>query len=184
MNELLEGFRHITDLNGYDHMLYLTAMSAPFFLKDWKKVFLLATAFTIGHSLTLALAAFGVIKFSSDLIELLIPVTIVITAASNLAFMSTTRMEFKYAVNAFFGLIHGMGFSSYFRMMFGDEENWITKLFMFNFGVELGQLLIVSIFLMLAALITFTLKINEKRWTNVVSIIAMIIAGWLIYNKL
>lgn len=184
MNPLIEGFRHITDLEGYDHMLYLTAMSASYFIRDWKKVFLLATAFTLGHSLTLALAAFQLIRFSSDLIELLIPITIVLTALSNLTFMRNSRMGFKYAVNAFFGLIHGMGFSSYFRMMFGDQDNWVVQLLAFNIGVELGQLLIVTVFLVLAVLFTNVLKVKAERWTAIVSAIAIVIASWLIYNKL
>lgn len=184
MNELLEGFRHITDPEGYDHMLYLAAMCAPYVLRDWKKVVLLATAFTAGHCVTLILSASGWLRFSTDLIELLIPVTIVLTCVSNLAFMNSSRMSFKYIVNLFFGLIHGMGFSSYFRMMYGGEEGWIWKLLGFNLGVELGQVLIITVYLLLSWAFISGIRLPRNSWNYGISAVAMFIAMLLIYNKL
>ena len=63
-NYFVDGILHITDVEGYDHMLFLLAMCAPFTFKDWKQVAILATAFTLGHSISLALAALDVIRFS------------------------------------------------------------------------------------------------------------------------
>jgi hypothetical protein len=183
MNELLEGFRHITDLDGYDHMLFIVAMAAPFSIRDWKKLLILVTAFTIGHSLTLALAASGAIKFNSGLIELLIPITIFITATSNLLYKDFKDLKWRYLTTLGFGLIHGMGFSSYFRMMYEGNVNWITQLFLFNCGVEIGQLLVLGIIILLGLLASSFLKIQERKWTQFLSILAALVAGYLILDK-
>src|SRR6267378_738964 len=115
------GFRHITDLKGIDHILFLVALCGIFTLQDWKKILLLVTAFTIVHSLTLALSALNIILINSNLIELLIPVTIVITSLSNLFTRANTaspeKLRLRYFSALFFGLIHGMGFSNYLKFL-------------------------------------------------------------------
>jgi ABC-type antimicrobial peptide transport system permease subunit len=142
---LREGFYHITDWKGYDHILFVMALCLPYFLKDWKQVLILITAFTIGHSVTLALSVFNKILIPSTWIEFLIPITIIITALENL-FRNNTQPKhvgFRYVAALLFGLIHGLGFSNYLRSMMGKSENIITQLLAFNIGLELGQLLIV-----------------------------------------
>src|SRR6187551_1859470 len=119
-----EGREHILDWKfGYDHILFVIALSALYLLRDWKKVLILVTAFTIGHSVTLALAALDIIPVNEKLVEFLIPTTIFITAASNLFKNEETigqrNFHINYAYGLLFGLIHGMGFSNYFRTILG-----------------------------------------------------------------
>ena len=147
------GFEHISDLKGYDHILFVIALAAVYPLREWKHLLVLVTAFTIGHSVTLALSTLGWVNVDADLIETLIPVTIFITAAINIferfakdpekALQRDWRM--KYALAIGFGLIHGLGFSNYLRAILGSEESLVLPLFSFNVGLELGQLVILVI---------------------------------------
>src|SRR3954468_7303126 len=146
------GKEHILDyVNGYDHILFIVALCALYLFRDWKRVFVLITAFTIGHSITLALATFDVIKVNAKLIEFLIPLTIFITAFSNL-FKDEENLDgrlihLNYAYALFFGLIHGLGFSYQLKAILGRNSNVVTQLFAFNVGLEAGQIIIVVIFL-------------------------------------
>jgi len=175
------GFEHISDIQGYDHILFIIALCAIYRLGEWRKVAILVTAFTIGHSITLALAAMDIIPINGDLIEFLIPVTIFITAIYNVVvhrFESNDvegtfdrRVRLNYLFALLFGLIHGMGFSNFFRSLVlpGQENSFIKQLFAFNVGVELGQLLIVGLIL-LASFVAFTvLKIQQRSWNLFIS---------------
>lgn len=159
MNEVYMGVEHITDLNGYDHMLYLLALVAWASLADAWRVIMLATAFTVGHSVTLLLAGMGWVHPNGMWIEFLIPVTIALTAGWNLrrnaaaSGKSRSGMGLTYAMTVFFGLIHGLGFSSFFRMMREEGESILMPLLRFNVGVEVGQLLILVGGLAIASLI-------------------------------
>lgn len=168
---LREGFYHITDWKGYDHILFVMALCLPYFLKDWKQVLILITAFTIGHSVTLALSVFNKILIPSTWIEFLIPITIIITALENL-FRNNNQpkhVRFRYAAALLFGLIHGLGFSNYLRSMMGKSENIITQLLAFNIGLELGQLLIVLAVLMVSFIFVRLLNIKQREWTVFIS---------------
>lgn len=168
---LREGFYHITDWKGYDHILFVMALCLPYFLKDWKQVLVLITAFTIGHSVTLALSVFNKILIPSKWIEFLIPITIIITALENL-FRNNTQpkhVRFRYVAALLFGLIHGLGFSNYLRSMMGKSENIITQLLAFNIGLELGQLLIVLAVLMISFIFVRLLNIKQREWTVFIS---------------
>jgi hypothetical protein len=183
----LEGVGHITDFGGYDHMLYLAALCAPFTLRNWKKVVLLATAFTAGHSVALFLAATDYIRFSSDLIETLIPLTIMLTCLLSFAHdsLGARTGTIQYAVTAGFGLIHGMGFSSYFRMIANESGEFIQSLLLFNLGVEVGQLLIVAILLCFASLVTgVVLPGSEKKYAIFLSIGVLIVSSYLFIIKI
>ena len=135
------GFEHITDINGYDHMLFLLALCAAYIYTDWKKILVLVTAFTLGHSITLSLAVLNIIPVNSAWIEFLIPVTIVLTAGKNVVLKQEKSSVATYLMALAFGLIHGMGFSNYLRSLLGDEL--LLPLFSFNIGIEVGQLLVV-----------------------------------------
>jgi len=172
------GFEHIADLNGYDHILFLVALCAVYQGHDWKKVAVLVTAFTVGHSLTLALAALDIFEVSSPLVEFLIPVTIFATSLGNThpsaldssaAGGFSKAMVFRYVSALFFGLIHGLGFSNFFRQMTlpGQENGLIAQLFAFNVGVEVGQLLIVGLILSLTWL--SSLRISARSWNIFIS---------------
>jgi apolipoprotein N-acyltransferase len=181
------GFQHITDIQGYDHILFVIALCAIYRLKDWKKVALLVTAFTIGHSITLALATLNVISYSTKLIELLIPVTIVLTCLLNFFHKSaeySLDVEkpsfFRYPVTMAFGLIHGMGFSNYLRSLLGTEQSIWQPLLAFNIGLELGQLLIVVIILLISSLLLDILRVKKHNWNLILSGIVLGIALTLI----
>jgi len=167
------GFDHILDVNGYDHILFVIALCATFLLRDWKKVLILVTAFTIGHSITLALATLGVVNFRTDVIEFLIPVTILLTAVANLfkkdrAFDSP-KVQTNYVLALIFGLIHGLGFSNYLRALLGKDESIVSQLLAFNLGLELGQIIIVAIFLIISFILVDIFGAKRRDWKMVIS---------------
>jgi hypothetical protein len=184
-NYLIEGVLHITDIEGYDHMLFLLAMCSPFSFKDWRPVVILATAFTVGHSISLALAAFDVIRFSSSFIEFLIPVTIALTSIYNLTpFGQSGHVHaFRYVSAGIFGVIHGMGFSSFFRMISSEGQNFIAQLFLFNIGVELGQLLIVAAILLLIALVGLAIPGSQRILPKILASAALLLSLLLAIEK-
>lgn len=162
------GFTHITDLNGYDHILFIVALCATYRISQWKQLLILVTAFTIGHSVTLALAVLNIIQVNSELIEFLIPVTIVLTAVFNLATPARSKKTFgtlTYWLAAVFGLIHGMGFSNYLRSLLGKNSDIVAQLFAFNVGLEIGQLLIVLLILLLTFIVTEIVKMKHQIWS-------------------
>lgn len=161
------GRKHIADLSGYDHILFVAALCFRYTFADWKKILILVTAFTIGHSITLALSALNYINVSSDWIEFLIPVTIVITALSNVwqkEVVAKTKFPLIYFLALFFGLIHGLGFSNYLKALLGKDENIIMQLLAFNLGLEIGQLLIVLAILVLAFICLQVFKMNRREY--------------------
>lgn len=164
------GFEHITDLNGYDHMLFLLALCAAYLYSDWKKILVLVTAFTVGHSITLALAVLKIIPINAAWVEFLIPVTIVLTAIKNVAVKSERSATITYLMALGFGLIHGMGFSNYLRSLLGDDI--LLPLLLFNVGLEVGQLLIVSVIFLIQFALIKTISAKHIRWNWVVSLIA------------
>lgn len=165
------GFDHILDIKGYDHILFVVALCAVYRIRQWKKVLILVTAFTIGHSVTLALSALNIVNISADLIEFLIPLTILGTALYNILKKDTSHENviWHYGLAGFFGLIHGLGFSNYFKALMGKEENIIQFLFPFNIGVEIGQVIIVLITMGLTYLIVDLLKMKHREWNLVLS---------------
>ena len=164
------GFEHITDLNGYDHMLFLLALCAAYIYRDWKKILVLVTAFTLGHSITLALAVLNIIPVNAAWIEFLIPVTIVATAVKNLSAKQEKAAIATYLMALGFGLIHGMGFSNYLRSLLGDEL--LMPLFAFNIGLEVGQLIVVGLIFGLQFVVMNTISVKPKHWNLVVSLTA------------
>jgi hypothetical protein len=167
------GFEHIADFAGYDHILFIITLSGVYLFSQWRQVLILVTAFTIGHSITLALASLQVVHFSTKLIEFLIPVTIFITALANIMSKRTTYSQgsyyLRYAMALFFGLIHGLGFSNYLRSLLGLEVSIIKPLFAFNLGLELGQIFIVFVILSFAYLFVSKLKTSQREWNLIIS---------------
>jgi hypothetical protein len=165
------GWQHILDWAALDHLLFITALATIYVLKDWKQVLILVTAFTIGHSLTLVLSVLDLIRFSSRWVEFLIPCTILITAVSNLFQKKFTpkSIRINYFLALFFGLIHGMGFANAIRFMLAKDQSLGWGLFGFNVGLEAGQIIVVSVVLLLARAITTLFKINRRDWVIFVS---------------
>lgn len=162
------GLQHIGDMGAYDHIVFLLALVARYGFRDWKKVLILVTAFTVGHSITLALAALSWIPVQASIIEFLIPVTIFCTAIYNLYQSSGSNEDHKvqYLISLVFGLVHGMGFSNFFRSLLGSQADLTGPLLAFNLGVEAGQLLIVLVALSLSFLVVDLLRaLNRRDWT-------------------
>ena len=165
------GFRHIADLAGYDHILFLLALCAVYSIDQWRRLVVLVTAFTVGHSITLALSSFGWVVIPSHIIEFLIPVTILITAIRNVAVPASDQstdvqgnMTGRYLVALCFGFIHGMGFSNYFRALMMDSSSITIPLLGFNLGIEIGQLLVVSIIVIVASLVVKFAQVKHRDW--------------------
>lgn len=191
MNELLLyarlGFKHIIDLGGADHMLFLLALTIRFLWQDWKKLIVLVTAFTIGHSITLALSTFQWFSFSVNLIEMLIPVTILATAVSNFwvnEFTFKAKFSLIYFMAAFFGLIHGLGFSNYLKSLLGQESSLIIPLFSFNLGLELGQLLIVGVILIFSFIFVDLFKVPRKMYLRIGSTVSIALSLQMVIERL
>lgn len=189
-----EGMNHIADINGYDHIVFLIALCAVYELSEWKKVLILVTAFTIGHSLTLFFAGIDLVVIPSEVAEFLIPCTILVTGLYNLRGTNERRISrrrregrdrptVKYILALLFGLIHGFGFSNYFRMIRVDEtESFVANLLYFNLGVEAGQILIVLVLLLLATIVMSIFKFRQSAWTLFTSGIAVGISLILIID--
>lgn len=168
------GKDHILDYaNGYDHILFVVALCAVYVVRDWKQLLILITAFTIGHSVTLALATLSLISVNTALIEFLIPLTIFVTAVSNLfrkeSGITQGPVQWNYFFAIFFGLIHGMGFSAYLRALLGKSHEILTPLFAFNIGLEFGQIIIVGIFLAVSFIAIDWLRVARRDWKMVLS---------------
>jgi len=182
------GTQHILDIRGYDHILFVIALTTIYQVKDWGKVLVLVTAFTIGHSITLALATIRVINLNAQLIEFLIPVTIFVTAMSNMLRnrpeQNTKRIQMNYWLALFFGLVHGLGFSNYLKSLLGKDTSILTQLLAFNVGLEMGQIVIVLIFLVCTFLFIDLIGVSRRDWRLIISSgIAAIATTLIIENK-
>jgi hypothetical protein len=167
------GWQHIIAWDGLDHILFIIALCAVYLLKEWRKVLVLVTAFTIGHSITLALSVLNVVHISTALIEFLIPVTIFITALFNIIRpqqeQASKTVQLNYLFALFFGLIHGMGFSNRLKSLLGVGENVVKPLLGFNLGLEVGQILIVISVLLMAGIIVNITRADRRSWTMFLS---------------
>ncbi|HQS23321.1 MAG: HupE / UreJ protein [Sphingobacteriia bacterium 24-36-13] len=161
------GYQHIADLKGIDHILFVLVLCIRYQFADWKKLLWLITAFTIGHSITLALSVFNILNYSTSWIEFLIPVTILITAISNVfvkKFVYKAKFPLIYFFALFFGLIHGLGFSNYLKSLLSKGENIVPELLAFNLGLEAGQLLIVLSILFISLIFVNLFKVNRREY--------------------
>lgn len=171
------GFHHIADPRAFDHLLFLVTLCAVYRPADWRKLLVLITAFTIGHSTTLLLAGSHIMGIPSDLVELLIPVTIVLTSLYNIAFGGKTEetgifsgaIRWNYAMALFFGFIHGMGFANYFGALMGESGDIVWPLFSFNVGIEIGQIAIVLVFFGIYSAISGLFQFRHRDWNQYVS---------------
>lgn len=165
------GWEHIISLDALDHQLFVLALITVYTFKEWKKILILVTAFTIGHSITLALSILDVVRLPSDWIEFLIPLTIVLTAAGNIVMKNKKQAQNKtnYYLALFFGLIHGLGFANTARVMIAKSQSIAIPLLGFNIGLEAGQIVIVFVILILLFILLNLFKINKKDWVLFVS---------------
>jgi hypothetical protein len=182
------GFWHIWSWQATDHLTFLLALCAPYALADWRRVVALVTSFTVGHSLTLALATLGGVGASIPIVEALIPVTIMLTALLNMGRVGQAEARLSRrepapvlwalpnALALGFGLIHGLGFSNYLRSLLGANSRPVTELLSFNLGVEMGQLLVVGIILLLGFVVLRGFGAARRDWVLTTSGAALGIA--------
>lgn len=181
------GFQHIVDINGYDHLLFIITLCAIYEITEWRKVVVVITAFTLGHSVTLVLASLKIIFPNRYLIELLIPVTILISGVFNLFSLNgklkRSKLMAKYLMALFFGLIHGMSFSSFFTDLMGDSSRIILPLFSFNVGIEVGQLMVIFIYYLIVYLFYRFAKVSYKTIAVFFSVLGILVSTILIFYR-
>ena len=166
------GFGHIASWDAFDHILFMAALCMRYQFADWKRLLILITAFTIGHTVTLGLCVLDIINFSNHWIEFLIPVTISVTAFSNLfvkKFSFNSKFPLIYWFTLFFGFIHGLGFSNDLKSIIGNESGLVVKLFAANLGIETAQILFVLMILLIGFICTNFIKINKREYVLFVS---------------
>ena len=172
------GWHHIISWNALDHILFITALASIYLVNNWKQVLVLVTAFTIGHSLTLALSVYAVMRFDEKWVEFLIPCTIIATAVFNFLIndFKLHSLRINYLLALFFGLIHGMGFANTIRFMLAKDQGIAIPLISFNIGLEVGQVLLVTIILLTGFVLVNRLKLKRKWWVWTLSGYALIVA--------
>ncbi|CAL2094389.1 Membrane protein [Tenacibaculum sp. 190524A02b] len=180
------GLFHVLDIKAYDHILFLIVLAAVYQFKQWKKVLWLITLFTIGHSITLALSTYGVLNVNAKLVEFLIPLTIFITGLMNVltakkASVGKENQNLFFAL--FFGLVHGLGFSNYFKMMIGRSNDKLIPLLEFALGVEAAQVIIVLLILLTGSFVQSILGVNRRDWILVASSIVIGIAIQMMIDR-
>lgn len=168
------GLKHVLDINGYDHVLFLIALSVPYAFKDWKRVLLLVSLFTLGHTLALILSVYEVVIIKANLVEFLIPITILVTALFHLLTAGKSAKKesitFVAFVTLFFGIIHGLGFSNYFKSILpGSTTEKLLPLLEFALGIEAAQLIVVIIVLLLSYIVQTFFRFSKRDWTLVMS---------------
>jgi hypothetical protein len=168
------GLKHVLDIHAYDHVLFLIALTVPYAFKDWKRILLLVSVFTIGHTVALVLSVFGIITVKVDLVEFLIPITILITALYHLFTAGKTSkndgVNLLFFVTLFFGIIHGLGFSNYFKTILGGSAtSKLLPLGEFALGIEVAQLVVVFVVLILSYIVQTVFRFSKRDWALVMS---------------
>jgi len=171
------GIWHVLDINGYDHVLFLVALTVPYLFKDWKRVLLLISTFTLGHTLSLLLAAYNFIRIEASWVEFFIPITIIIVALYNL--IKASEKDFKITVlfmsTLFFGLIHGLGFAREFTMLVGKAKDKLLPLLEFALGIEIAQVIVVIGALCIAYLFQKIFNLPKRYWELIISSIIIVL---------
>ncbi|ULC59511.1 HupE/UreJ family protein [Flaviramulus sp. BrNp1-15] len=181
------GINHVLDINAYDHVLFLIVLTVPYVFKDWKRVLLLVSMFTLGHTLSLVLAAYSVVHVNATIVEFLIPVTILVVALFNVFTAGKGARKEKVGVlflsTLFFGLIHGLGFAREFQMFLGESDNKLVLLLEFALGIELAQVIIVFMVLFLGFLFQTIFRFSKRDWIMVISAVVVGLVIPMIMNS-
>ncbi|MCA0131062.1 HupE/UreJ family protein [Winogradskyella alexanderae] len=171
------GINHVLDPNGYDHVLFLMVLAVPYIFKDWKRVLILVSLFTLGHTLSLVLAAYGIVSVNGKLVEFLIPVTILIAAVYNVFTAGkkerSNKLSLLLFITLFFGLIHGLGFAREFKMFAGQSQNKLELLIEFALGIEIAQIIVVFVVLFLGFLFQTIFRFSKRDWVMVLSAVVV-----------
>lgn len=171
------GVKHVLDINAYDHVLFLMVLTIPYLFRDWKRVLLLVSLFTLGHTLSLVLAAYSIVTVSGSLVEFLIPVTILVVAVYNVFTAGKgaqkERVGVLFLTTLFFGLIHGLGFAREFHMLLGESDSKLALLLEFALGIEIAQIIIVFVVLFIGYLVQTIFRFSKRDWIMVISSIVI-----------
>ncbi|KAF2509874.1 HupE/UreJ family protein [Flavobacterium foetidum] len=168
------GLKHVLDINAYDHVLFLIALTVPYLFKDWKRILILVSVFTVGHTLALLLSVYGIIAIKVNLVEFLIPITILITAVYHLFTAGKTSkndsINLVFFITLFFGIIHGLGFSNYFKIILGGSpSSKLLPLGEFALGIEAAQLIVVFVVLVISSIVQTVFRFSKRDWALVMS---------------
>ena len=185
------GFEHLLDLRGYDHILFLAVLCAAYSLARWRELLVLVTAFTIGHSVALAVATLRLVRVDTGLVEFLIPVTIVATAVTNLVELRredpaehrVAARPLRYGLALVFGVVHGLGFSNFLRLVLGEERSLLVPLLSFNIGLELAQIVVAAGVLLVALVAVRLLSLPQRLWTFLLSALAGGVAAVMVVQR-
>ena len=181
------GINHVLDIKAYDHVLFLIVLTVPYMFKDWKRVLLLVSIFTLGHTLSLVLAAYNIISVKAQMVEFLIPITIMVVALFNVFTSGKGAQKEKIGIlflsTLFFGLIHGLGFAREFKMLLSDSDNKLILLLEFALGIEIAQIIIVFIVLLLGYIMQTIFRFNKRDWILVISAIVVGLVIPMILNS-
>lgn len=181
------GINHVLDINAYDHVLFLIVLTVPYVFKDWKRVLLLVSMFTLGHTLSLILAAYNVVTVNATVVEFLIPITILIVAIFNVFTSGKGAQREKVGIlflsTLFFGLVHGLGFAREFQMLLGDTDNKLVLLLEFALGIEIAQIIIVFLVLFLGYIVQTIFRFTKRDWIMVISAIVVGLVIPMILNS-
>lgn len=163
------GLHHVLDIQAYDHVLFLMALVIPFTFKDWQRILLSVTIFTIGHTAALVLSVYHIVVVKANLVEFLIPITILLTAIYNLITVGKStkkdRINWVFMITLFFGVIHGLGFSNYFNTLLGGtSSSKLLPLLEFALGIEGAQMAVVIAVLVVAYLVQCVFKFSRRDW--------------------
>lgn len=168
------GLKHVLDINAYDHVLFFIALTVPYLFKDWKRIFVLVSVFTIGHTIALILSVYGIVAIKVNLVEFLIPITILITALYHLFTAGKTSkndsINLVFFITLFFGIIHGLGFSNYFKTILGGSaSSKLLPLGEFALGIEAAQLIVVFVVLVISYIVQTVFRFSKRDWALVMS---------------
>jgi hypothetical protein len=181
------GINHVLDINAYDHVLFLIVLTVPYVFKDWKRVLLLVSMFTLGHTVSLVLAAYNVVSVNATIVEFLIPITILVVALFNVFTSGKGAQKEKVGVlflsTLFFGLIHGLGFAREFQMLLGDTDSKLVLLLEFALGIELSQVIIVFMVLFLGYIVQTIFRFTRRDWIMIISAIVVGLVIPMILNS-
>jgi hypothetical protein len=169
-----KGLRHILNIYAYDHILFLIALTVPYVFKDWKRLLLLVSVFTIGHTLTMILSVYGIIFIKVNLVELLIPITILIVALFHLFTSGKSSKNESVSlilfITLFFGILHGLGFANYFNSkLAGVSQSKALSLLEFALGIEASQIIVVFAVLIVSYIVQTVFRFSKRDWTLVMS---------------
>lgn len=172
------GWTHILSWDATDHIYFITSLAIIYTFLDWKKVLVLVTAFTIGHAVTLYLSALDLFRFNIEWVEFAIPCTIVVTAATNLLIRAELKTKglLQYMLALGFGLVHGMGYANYIRMMLSKDQDLVWSFFSFNVGLEMGQILVVLLVLCIQWVLQKFKIINARLLSIIVSTLILFVS--------